>query len=132
VLLSTHLLTEVEEHCSRVLILNRGQLVAQGPVAEIVRRASAPRTGLVHVAPDQTERALAVLAGTRGVHAVERSNGRPGALSVVFATAANGADVRLNDAVGALVASDVSLLSFELEGARLSDAFLAMTGAAES
>jgi ABC-2 type transport system ATP-binding protein len=35
VLLSTHLLAEVEQTCSRVLILNRGRLIADGTVAEI-------------------------------------------------------------------------------------------------
>ena len=38
VLLSTHLLAEVEKVCSRVLILNRGRLVADGTVAEIAGR----------------------------------------------------------------------------------------------
>jgi ABC-2 type transport system ATP-binding protein len=39
VVVSTHLLTEVEEVCSRVLILNRGRLVADGTVAEVAERA---------------------------------------------------------------------------------------------
>ena len=38
VVLSTHLLAEVEKVCSRVLMLNRGLLVADGTVAEIVGR----------------------------------------------------------------------------------------------
>jgi ABC-2 type transport system ATP-binding protein len=39
VVLSTHLLAEVEEVCSRVLILNRGRLVADGTVAEVTQTA---------------------------------------------------------------------------------------------
>ncbi len=78
VLLSTHLLTEVEENCSRVLILNRGHVVADGTVSEIVRQAAAPRSGLLHVAPEHAERALTVLAGARGVQAVGPADGRPG------------------------------------------------------
>jgi len=39
VVVSTHLLAEVEEVCSRVLILNRGRLVADGTVTEVTRRA---------------------------------------------------------------------------------------------
>ena len=54
VLLSTHLLTEVEENCSRVLIINRGRVVAEGTVAEIVRKAAAPRSGRLHVAPEHS------------------------------------------------------------------------------
>ena len=45
VLLSTHFLGEVEDTCSRVLILNRGRVVAAGTVSEVTRRAAAPRGG---------------------------------------------------------------------------------------
>lgn len=40
VILSTHILTEVEAICPRAVIINRGQLVAQGTIAEL--RSSAP------------------------------------------------------------------------------------------
>ena len=39
-----------------------------------------------------------------------------------------GADPTLNEAVRSLVDAEVPIISFELEGARLSDAFLAITG----
>jgi ABC-2 type transport system ATP-binding protein len=42
IVLSTHLLAEVEQACDRVLILHRGRVVAQGTVAEVARRAAAP------------------------------------------------------------------------------------------
>jgi ABC-2 type transport system ATP-binding protein len=127
VLLSTHLLTEVEENCTRVLILNRGRAVAEGTVSEVVRRAAAPRSGRLQVAPEQAERAAAALAAVADVARVT-SDGRPGLLNVAFAS--TGADRSLNAAVRALLDADISLISFELEGARLSDAFLAMTEAA--
>ena len=130
ILLSTHLLTEVEENCTRVLILNRGRAVAEGTVAEVVRRAAAPRSGRLQVAPEQTEHAAAVLAGVAGVTGVS-SDGRPGSLNVSFAhSGARPEDVSLNAAVRALLDAGISLVSFQLEGARLSDAFLAMTEAA--
>ncbi len=130
VLLSTHLLTEVEENCSRVLILNRGRVIADGTVAEVVRRAAAPRSGVLHVQPEHVDRATAVLRAARGVAEVSRANGQPGALHVVLGAAPGVAiDASLNPAVRALLDADVALVSFELEGARLSDAFLAMTEA---
>jgi ABC-2 type transport system ATP-binding protein len=49
VLLSTHLLAEVEETCSRVLILSRGRVAAQGTVSEVARQAAAPRSGRLRV-----------------------------------------------------------------------------------
>ena len=38
VILSTHILTEVERTCSRVLIVNRGRLVADGTPAQIINK----------------------------------------------------------------------------------------------
>jgi ABC-2 type transport system ATP-binding protein len=131
VLLSTHLLAEVEENCSRVVILNRGRVVAEGTVSEVARRAAAPRTGRLQVAPEHWERAAAALAGADGVQEVASADGQPGWLTVVFAPAADHmTDAVPNEAIRALLDSGVALLSFELEGARLSDAFLAMTEAA--
>jgi ABC-2 type transport system ATP-binding protein len=130
VLLSTHLLTEVEENCSRVLILNRGRVVAEGTVSEIVRRAAAPRSGRLQVAPEQADRAAAALAGVADIARVTR-DGRPGWLSVAFASPGTRyEDASLNAAVRALLEAGIVLISFQLEGARLSDAFLAMTEAA--
>ena len=48
VLLSTHLLAEVEETCSRVLILNRGRVAAQGTVAEVASRVRTMYDDTVH------------------------------------------------------------------------------------
>jgi ABC-2 type transport system ATP-binding protein len=125
VLLSTHMLGEVEEHCSRVLILNRARVVAEGTVAEIVRRAAAPRRARLHVPAEEVERALAVLAGSRAAQDVARATGGAGWLTVQLPP--HGADASPNDVVAILLEAGVPLLAFELEGARLSDAFLAVT-----
>jgi ABC-2 type transport system ATP-binding protein len=131
VLLCSHLLAEVEENCSRVLILNRGRLVAEGTVAEVVRKAASPRSGRVHVAPEHVEQSLRALAAAPGIGTVEPLDGRPGWLQVVFGDPAQRSDDRwLNDVVRALIDAGVEIRSCELEGARLSDAFLAMTEAA--
>ena len=131
VLLSSHLLAEVEENCSRVLILNRGHVVADGTVAEVARRAAAPRTARLRVAPGDVDGAIALLGAAPGVERVERGDGQPGWLTLVFAADAVSSESRsTNDALGALVASGIGLLSFEFEGARLSDAFLKVTAAA--
>jgi ABC-2 type transport system ATP-binding protein len=127
VLLSTHLLAEVEETCTRVLILNRGRVVADGTVAEITRRAAAPRSARLRVAPDHPERAAALLRAVGGVHGVELPLDRSGLLVVTFD--GSGA-LPINQALIALTRSGLTIVSLELEGARLSDAFLAMTEAA--
>ena len=123
VLLSTHLLAEVEETCSRVLILNRGRVAAQGTVAEVAARAAAHRSGRLRVPPEETEAALRALAALEGVEAT--SEGQPGLITVRLKEGDS-----MNAAVRAVVDAGIPLLSSELEGARLSDAFLAMTKAA--
>ncbi len=63
-LLSTHVMQEVEATCSRLLILNRGRLVAEGSVEELLtRRAGAVR----YVAELEGEGVVSALSGLPGV-----------------------------------------------------------------
>jgi ABC-2 type transport system ATP-binding protein len=131
VLLSTHLLAEVEEICSRVMILNHGRIVAQGTVAEVGRQAGAPRSARFRVAVDDVERALPALKHASAIEQAEIASGQLGWLRVTLAgNDGRGPDELVHDALRALIEADIPLLSFELEGARLSDAFLAMTESA--
>jgi ABC-2 type transport system ATP-binding protein len=128
VLLSTHLLAEVEEICSRVIILNHGQIVAHGTVSEVSRQAGAPRSARLRVAADDVERALAALTHGSAIERAEVASGQLGWLTVTLARSDGRApDELVHDALRALIDAGIPLLSFELEGARLSDAFLAMT-----
>jgi ABC-2 type transport system ATP-binding protein len=121
VLLSTHLLAEVEEVCTRVLILNRGRIAAEGTVTEVARRAAAPRGAILRVTPERASEAARVLADAPGIEHVESTNGLPGSLTATLVRSDG------NEALRALAEAGVPVLAFELEGARLSDAFLAMT-----
>lgn len=114
VLLSTHLLNEVEEICSCVLILHHGQVVAQGTVAEVAARAAGPRAARLRVRDADVLRARAALSAFE----VERA---AGALRVAL----NGGDS--NEALHRVLEAGVEVQSYELEAARLSDAFLAVT-----
>ena len=125
VLLSTHLLGEVEEICSRVLILNRGQVAAEGTVAEVSRQAAAPQSARLRVEADSVSEAHRILAAERGISAVELADGQPGTLALTLEDQQD--TTPMNGALCALAEGGVPVLFFELEGARLSDAFLAMT-----
>jgi ABC-2 type transport system ATP-binding protein len=129
VLLSTHLLAEVEETCSRVLILSRGRVAAQGTVSEVARQAAAPRSGRLRVPREHVESAIAALQVVPGLHAAP-ADGQPGLLKVTLAqTDGRPPEETMNAGLRALIEAGIPLLSYELEGARLSDAFLAMTEA---
>ncbi|MGH3996420.1 MAG: ATP-binding cassette domain-containing protein, partial [Pseudonocardiaceae bacterium] len=62
VLVSSHLLAEVEQTCSHVVVMHRGRLVAAGTVAEIVAGA-----GTVSFTVDDPAQAAAVLRDLAGV-----------------------------------------------------------------
>jgi ABC-2 type transport system ATP-binding protein len=66
VLLSSHHLNEVEQVCSHVLVMNRGRLVADGTVSDLVGAA-----GLVYVEVDDRERARALLSNLPNVSKVQ-------------------------------------------------------------
>jgi ABC-2 type transport system ATP-binding protein len=126
VLLSTHLLAEVEEVCSQVVILNRGRVVAEGTVAEVARQAAAPRRARLRVAPARSAGALAALSDGGKLSAAEL---RPGELELTFSGEAD-PEAMSAEALRRLLSAEVPVLGFELEGGRLSDAFLAMTESA--
>jgi ABC-2 type transport system ATP-binding protein len=129
VILSTHFLAEVEETCSSVLILNRGRVVAEGTVAEVARRAGAARRARFRVPADLRERALETLARVPTLDGVKSLDGRPDwvSASVRDITDLGAARVHVSDAVSALADAEIPVLAFELEGMRLSEAFLSMT-----
>jgi ABC-2 type transport system ATP-binding protein len=130
VVLCTHLLAEVEELCTRVLILNRGRVVAEGTVAEVARRAAAPRSARLRVAPERVDDAVAVISSSGVVERVEPADGLPGSLALTLArTNGRTGEQAMSEGLRALLGAEIPLLAFELESARLSDAFLAMTEA---
>jgi len=66
VLLSSHLLAEVEEVCTDLVVMDRGRLVAAGLVADFVRRGAA--TAYFEVDDiDAAKRVLSALPGVRAV-----------------------------------------------------------------
>ncbi|MEZ5079981.1 MAG: ABC transporter ATP-binding protein [Thermoleophilia bacterium] len=125
VLLSTHLLAEVEEVCSRVLILDRGRVRAEGTVAEVTALVAASRRLRLRVGSDALGAADTALCGRPEVGTIEHDALRPGGLLVTLTgdPARGGAAV-----LSALDAAGIHVRSFEMERASLSDAFFAVTG----
>jgi gliding motility-associated transport system ATP-binding protein len=76
VLLSTHVLPEVQFTCSRLLIINRGKIVADGAVDTLVGQATAGVRISVEAAGSGVENRLARLEGVRGVERREAIDGR--------------------------------------------------------
>jgi len=75
VMLSSHILKEVEMTCDRILIIDQGQIVADGPTAELREQfmgGTRLRVGLQ--APEEAD-AIAAMEDIDGVASVQRTNG---------------------------------------------------------
>jgi ABC-2 type transport system ATP-binding protein len=76
VVLSTHVLPEVQFTCSRLLIINRGRIVADGPVEELVSRARGGSRITVEVAGADVPDRLGALPGVREIEPRAGEGGR--------------------------------------------------------
>jgi ABC-2 type transport system ATP-binding protein len=65
VLLSSHLLSEVEQVCDHAAVMNRGRLVSAGTVNELTGASTT-----VYLEVDETDRAISVLRSLKGVERV--------------------------------------------------------------
>jgi ABC-2 type transport system ATP-binding protein len=115
VIVSSHLLAEIEQTCSHVVVMAKGRKIAQGTVEEIIGTGGAVLVGLSDEA--QTDRAIAVLEGLPGVTAGRTDEG------LVAELDGTGRGVALQ----ALVAAGVGVDQFTPRR-RLEDAFLALVG----
>lgn len=85
IILSTHILSEVEQSCSKVIIINAGQIVASDTVANLHTRGRASETIRIEVsgAPAAlVKQALEKVAGVAGVESRESGPGSKDGLQV--------------------------------------------------
>jgi ABC-2 type transport system ATP-binding protein len=111
VLLSSHLLSEVEQVCSHAVVMDRGRLVASGAVADLVQASTS-----AYFEVDDQARAEQVIRGLPGVRAVRPEH--PG-LSVDLD------GTRRSDVVVALVNAGIAVETVQSRH-RLEDAFLGL------
>ncbi len=114
VLLTTHYLEEADALADRIVLINRGRIVAEGTPAEIKARAAGRKVRFRTALPLDE---VAALPGVQGAR-------RDGELTELFATEAE-------PLVRELLARDPRLSALEVLGADLEEAFLALTGAEE-
>jgi ABC-2 type transport system ATP-binding protein len=130
VVLSTHVLSEVEHTCSRLLIISRGRLVADGPVATLVSRAAGAVVVKVEVGEvgeagkvGEVTKALRAMPGVRDVDvAALEPNGR------VAATVSAAAQPDIRPEIFRLArARDWTLYELHQEAGSLEDLFRQLT-----
>ena len=123
IFVSSHILSEIEEVCTHIGIIEAGRLVVSGTLEEIRRRVQARRVVRVGLM-DRVEEARAWLAGREEVLQVEpvEPNGE-GDLRVIL----KGKDEALSQLLNALVAAGFQVTMFREEKQDLEDVFLHLT-----
>jgi ABC-2 type transport system ATP-binding protein len=123
VILSTHVLGEVQYTCSRLLIINRGKIVADDSVDTLLTRATAGLRIGVEATGSGLDDGLGTLDGIRSIERHEDNDGRQR-----FTVVADN-DIRPNIFT---LAKDRGWTLFELhqESANLEDLFRELTGVA--
>ena len=133
VILCSHLLSEIEGICDDVIIMNSGQVVAKGTVAEVIGQTKLDATQRnfirIRIPPSAMTQAQQVLEAIPSVKQVTSADTTGGTLVVELVDRPDSSDessVR-NKILEALIRADIPVRGFEVAGGRLQDAFLQLT-----
>ena len=124
VLISSHILPELADMCTKVGIIEKGRLVASGSVEDVIARAQGDRWVHFEVGNDVTsvENARKIAGATPGVLAVEDDQKRPGRLRARLDSTADPSAIPT-----AIIGSGLRLTFYEEEHIDLEDAFMRLT-----
>jgi ABC-2 type transport system ATP-binding protein len=124
IVLSTHILPEVSQTCQRVVIINRGKMVAVDTPDNLTARLRGTETIYLQVAAPATE-VQAGIAALEGITRVDATPVREGVVDV-HVDHASGRDVR-RELAAAVVNSGWGLLELRPLKMSLEDVFLSLT-----
>jgi ABC-2 type transport system ATP-binding protein len=125
IIISTHLLEEVEAICTRAVIIDRGRVVADGTPSELIARSRHHNAVTLAVPPAQADAAKAKIKALNGVAAIEQSARQAG---LVELTAFPKSGALLIEDISALAVSEKwDVRELYAEAGRLDDVFRSIT-----
>ncbi|HQI80526.1 MAG TPA: ATP-binding cassette domain-containing protein [Deltaproteobacteria bacterium] len=126
IILSTHILSEAEATCDRIVIIDRGRIVADGSTEMLKQGAGHDRTISLTLAGVDAAQAKAMLSDLPGITGIdEEPSGAPGELRLTLA--ATGTDDLRAAVYRAVRATDWTLLELRQEGKSLEKVFRELT-----
>ncbi|MDY7009750.1 MAG: ABC transporter ATP-binding protein [Planctomycetota bacterium] len=124
VILSSHILAEVEQVCNKLIIISGGRIVAQGTSGELRRQVSGPSRVIVELKGGQSEQMAETVAGIEGVLDVQHE--RAGNWTRLTVQCAEETDLR-QDVAALVAAKGYQLRELRREIGSLEDFFVQMT-----
>jgi ABC-2 type transport system ATP-binding protein len=124
IIISTHLLEEVEAVCSRAIIIARGRVLADGTPGELAARSRSHNAVRVAIAPEAEGTLKAALALLPVVGSVDHVNDDEGAALLVYPREGQPIITEVAAVVGA---HGATISELRVERGRLDDVFRAIT-----
>lgn len=118
ILVSSHILSDLADACSHIAVMDRGRVILQGPVAEVLRQSGGPLQTRLSVLGNP-EQAASILREA-GVLPVEVLSD-----AVVFAVQSPGEVASMNRL---LVQRGIQVVGIQKTGGNLEDVFMRITG----
>jgi ABC-2 type transport system ATP-binding protein len=125
IIVSTHLLEEVEALCTRVVIIDRGRVVADSTPAQLLARSRHHNAVTLLIAQELAAKATAKLKSLGQISSIEETQ-RPGGLTQITAFPKSGA-LLIDDISRLANAEQWNLSAIYAEAGRLDDVFRAIT-----
>lgn len=126
IMLTTHMMDEAEELCSRVAIMDRGKIIALGSPHQIIKKAKVENT--ITVVPDKiTPKLIEVVQRISGVKRSYRAYEEDEKIETLKIITKSAEDI-LPDVVSAISSVGTKILSVEVSRVTLEDVFILLTG----
>jgi len=125
IIISTHILEEVDAICSRAVIIANGKVIADGAPGELAQRSEIFNAVAVMLSKDVAERARAALQPLDAVKEIRALSQADGQAKLIVAPK-DGAMI-LNTVAGALADAGVDVISVRPEASALEDLFRHLT-----
>jgi len=126
VILSTHILSEAEATCNRIVIINKGKIIADGSTEDIKSRNSRADQIQIELLQAEFEPVSQQLESVKGVRRVEQIPSDDASRLKVQVSTEDGCDPRI-DLYAAVKSSDWVLIDFHRESKTLETIFRELT-----
>jgi ABC-2 type transport system ATP-binding protein len=125
IVVSTHILEEVEAVCTRAVVINKGRIVADGTADDLIKLLPYHGAVAIRVASDKAEAVRAALSAVAGIKEIETVGAVNGVLQL-RAIPANGAGI-VADVASAIRQKSLAVDEIFVERGKLDDVFRQIT-----